>query len=281
MSVYLRMIGNFYLSSLFLKRMKQFIQPIGNTPLRSIRWNDCDVALKDESANPFSHTHKDRRSAMAIEQANGFETLAMITAGNGGYSLAVAAMETKLLIATILDPSVSDSIKNKLRMAGAEVIERDLSVHMTSEDIVRTVGGHAKDVTNGMQDAYAPIFDEILAAKPDTETIVVPVGSGELFLGIHRRMCELRKDIKMVGVGVESKRTLAKKLYASWTPAREKIRKIGSQMIQLSEAEVIDCVGQGSELGIEAEPSALVVFGALRRIANKSNVVLVNTGNGL
>lgn len=266
---------------------------MGNTPLiRLERWNDISsdvsVHVKDESANPISHTHKDRRSTLIVQEAiaRGVDTLALITAGNAGYSLATLAQGTRLKVVSIVKPTLAPSIRTALQAAGAEVKDIDLSQKVESGEVIELARSRTDemiwDVSNGFVEAYTAVLDEMTDDIPDT--IVTPVGSGELFLGLHLGIETRKLPTRLVGVGVTSPQSKADKLYATWTPSHNAIEEIATgqhELIQLTEEEVQWCIEHAPE-GLAAEPSALVVFGALRRIRDRvRNVVLINTGSGL
>lgn len=250
--------------------------------LRSICLHDgYPVIVKDESFS-MSGTHKDRRSEAIIAQCQkeGRDRVSIITAGNGGYSLALAS-KGRIKVNAIVDSSIPPHRFALLRETGANVIPFNLQHPLSSEDIERLTGG--KDFTNSMEHAYKPIVDEILQGGVKPDAIVVPVGSGELFLGIHTRVKELHLQTDVIGVGVESPTSKADKLYASWTPNRKTIREVTmgkNTLFFLSDQEVQYEIDH-APCGLHAEPSALVVFAAVRQLRERyKTMVAVNTGKG-
>jgi threonine synthase len=265
----------------------------GNTPLMQIENFDgmernLRIRVKDEYANPL-HTHKDRRSALIVKKAveQGADTLAIITAGNAGYSLARYAEGTGLRIVTLIDRNLRPSIRKILESASTEVKEVDLSgKELASTEIIQIARLHERervwDVSNGFEEAYEDIFHEIAADAP--QAIIAPVGSAELLLGLHRGIQRHGLKTRLLGVGVLSPQTRADKLYAAYLPAKAKIEALlreGHCLLQLTEEEVEWGV-QHVPAGINAEPSAAVVFSALRKVGSEvDNVVLINTGKGI
>ncbi len=265
----------------------------GNTPLVQIECfegieRDMRVRVKDESANPL-HTHKDRRSALIVQKAleQGADTLAIITAGNAGYSLARFAEGTGLRIVTMIDRKLRPSIRAMLESASAEIKEADLSEReFASTEIVQAARQSAReriwDVSNGFEEAYEGILHEIAANAP--QIIIAPVGSGELLLGLHRGIQRHGLHTRLLGVGVSSSNSKADKLYATYLPAKAKIEALlreGHNFVQLTEDEVEWSI-QHVPTGIAAEPSAAVIFSALRKVkSDVDDVVVINTGKGL
>ncbi len=254
---------------------------LGGTPLESEVW------IKDESANPF-HTHKDRRSELIVEKArkHDIDTVALITAGNAGYSLAKSAEGSGLRVVLIVKKNIRPSIKSILDTTAAETIEVDLEKKLDTSDVVSLVRlkEHERiwDVSNGWDEAYEEVLYEIAAQKP--ETIIMPVGSGELLLGIHRGVQRYGFKTKIYGVGVLSPQSKADKLYATYLPENYRIAKLlrdGHELIQLPEEEVEWAIANAPQ-ECNAEPSAQVIFGALQRVRkNIGRTILINTGRGL
>ncbi len=139
------------------------------------------------------------------------------------------------------------------------------------------------DATNGFEIAYRSIIEEMSREMP--ESIIVPVGSGELFLGLEQGIREHGFSTKLVGVTVQLQRSIAKKLFASFRPSAEKIEKLireGHQLIQLSERDVIRGMNSVPSAVYASEPSASVVFSAAQYLDPRiQDIVLVNTGSGI
>lgn len=264
----------------------------GRTPLTRIpefagRPLESEVWLKDESANPF-HTHKDRRSELIVEKAlaHDIDTVALITAGNAGYSLAKSAEGSGLRVVLIVKNNIRPSIKSILEATAATIIEVDLSKKLEPPDVVSLArqdeSERVWDVSNGWEEAYEEVLYEIADQKP--EAIITPVGSGELLLGIHRGIQHYGFKTKLYGVGVLSPQSMADKLYATYVPASDRIEKLvreGHELIQLPEKEVEWAAANAPE-ELEAEPSAQVIFAALQRVRKiVGKTVLINTGKGL
>lgn len=264
----------------------------GNTPLieyagPATLYNGSTVLIKDESANRASHTHKDRRSALILEKAfqNKADTLALVTTGDAGYSLAKMAQDIGLRIVTIVGQQCPKRTKDTLEDAGAEVRVADLSEKMTSAHIERLARKmkceKIMNVTTGFQEAYIAIVDEIAAEQPDV--IVVPIGSGELFQGIAKGIRKHNLHTELVGVAVQSKRSAANKLstpeYIKQTPIWH--AKPGHSIHFLSEHDVqtgkFNCPKE-----LDAEISAQAVFERIGHYEDsQKKFIVVNAGKGL
>lgn len=269
---------------------------IGRTPLLPLTELagaplTATVLIKDESANPTG-THKDRKSLMLVERALrfGVDTLAIITSGNGGYSLAKVSEGTGLRIAAIVDEDVRSSIKDALDGAGAEVVECDLSEPLDSATIIETVRKHPGeriwDASNDGEESYEEIYHEVAHEHPDM--VIAPLGSGELYLGLDRGIRRNGSTATLIGIDSTDPDTKADKLYAAYAPLRQRILveqlcRSGADRGHMGiwEEQVEWCI-RNAPPGLAAEPSALVVFEMVRRLRNQSlKMIVINTGQGL
>jgi len=226
------------------------INKSGNTPLVQ---NDglsqkfgFTILIKDESKNPFG-TFKDRRSEIIINRAKDeqVDTLVLITSGNAGYSLGRFSQGTKIRIVNIVDKKLKNSIKEKLKKYG-EIIEVNLSEKILKpEEVISLARQNDEeviwDVTNGFHEEYEKIVEEIKQANPNF--IILPVGSGEAFVGFYNGIKKYRLKTKVIGVGVKDKwQSFADKLHTPWTPYKSKIQSIlkeGHRIIKLDEEEIM------------------------------------------
>ena len=186
-----------------------------------------------------------------------------------------------------MDSTLSDVAKNVLRTAGAEVVEVDLQGTYFSPDDICDLAKQERtetvlDATNHFAAAYRAIGHELFEELDHIpETIVCPVGSGELLIGLHQAIEKQRIQTALWGIGVEDCHTLADKLFAAWNPSAECIQKIcqkQNKLSLLSAAQVEQSIRKIPN-GITSEPSAAVVFSTLSTIG-KASTVLINTGYG-
>lgn len=249
--------------------------------------------IKDESAHPHG-TWKDRRSQAIIEKVRDewAETLAIITAGNAGYSLGHYAQDTTKNVVAIVDNHLSDTITQRLRQVCAQVLKIDLSKKiLNSADIIELVqNGNTRrrilDVTNGFHEAYETIIVELAMQLPKPpDYIFCPVGSGEAFVGIHQGIQKRRWGTKLVGVKPKHSQSFADKLHTPWTPYQidlDKLQKEGHRIIELNEAEIMTSYSAMKNI-IQTEPSGAVVYWAMKKtdIPKDSLVVAINSGRGI
>lgn len=264
----------------------------GNTPL--VRYKELEVLfkvpnllVKDESKNPFG-TFKDRRSELVIDRAKyeHVDKLVLITSGNAGYSLTRFAEGTNIKVVCVVD-RVSFNVRNKLEKFSYKVVDVDLSKKIFGPEEIITMTRESDeeviwDVTNGFHEAFQTIIEEIKGERPDW--LVVPLGSGEAFVGLYEGLKKFKLKTKLVGVGVKGP-SIADKLYTPWTPYKRKIEEIlkeGHQYIKLSEEQIKDAYEKVRHI-ISCEPSSSVVFAVLPELGidTKDKVIVINSGKGL
>ena len=254
------------------------------------RFNLHNLFVKDESKNPYG-TWKDRRSEMIISGAStkSIDKLCLITSGNAGYSLAKYAQKTDIKIVPIVDVNLPASIKQSLKYVCEKTIELDLQEKiLTTEEIVFSARENnqeiIKDVTNGFEEAYATIIEEIKFNNPDY--IFCPIGSGEGFVGLFGGIQKAKLKTKLIGVRPNTNISFADKLNRPWSPydkAIESILKLGTHdVIRLSEEEIRSAFEFAKNF-INCEPSSSIAIGALSKFQFKKNenIIIINSGKGL
>jgi threonine synthase len=248
--------------------------------------NLLNLFIKDESKNPFG-TFKDRRSEIIVKQAlkKKIDTLAIITAGNAGYSLAQYAKGTRLKVICLVDKKLPTLIFNKLLSVCQQVIHVDLSKQIfDSKKIIALVRTSPReiiwDVTNGWEKCYEKIILELRPRKPSY--IITPVGSGESFVGLYRGIKKYKLNTTLIGATPRSYPSVADKLHTNWTPYAKKIKSITAKkhkIIHLSEQEIKQACTIARKY-VRCEPSSAIVFGAVRKIKLKKTdtVIIINSG---
>lgn len=248
--------------------------------------------IKDESINPYG-TIKDRRNALIVKEADRLKVdkLVLITSGNNGYSLAKLAEPTAIKVVCVVNRSMDREVLSALRRVTYQVIELNLDEKiLRPEEIVAFAREREDeviwDVTNGYEEAYAPVVTEIFKELEKVDYIVVPVGSGGIFIGIVQTIERLRKPTKVIGIGTQSPyQSIADKLSTPWTPyakAMENYNKLGHEVIRLDERE-IKATFQKYQHIVATEPSSSVVFIAPQKFKFKKDdcVVFINSGRTL
>ncbi len=265
---------------------------VRRTPLRAAlnvgkRFGTVHFYIKDESVNP-SGTWKDRRSALVMKQVRRQKkhTLMLITSGNAGYSLANMSPR-RMHVVCVVDRHLKKNILGALEEV-CRVIQTDLSKHVFhSKDVLALMDtaskGDACDVTNGYHAAYESIASELVGLDPDY--IVVPVGSGESFVGIYNGLKRRHMKAALIGVRPRARNSIADKLVTPWTPYANKIKMITRRkhkIMAVSEQQIRQGFGYAKR-HMRCEPSSAIVFAALAKIQFKKTdvVVIVNSGKGL
>ena len=265
-------------------------QQNAGTPLKRLAGLDFEgvhAYIKDESWNP-SGTIKDRRNSFVVQEALrlGVDKLALITAGSNGYSLATLAPE-EIKVVAIVDRSLSASVKRYLSKAVYQLIELNLQHKiLRPEELISFVREREDeviwDVTNGYEEGYVPIVAELKELNPDY--IVVPVGSGGIYVGVVEGVRRYRLKTKVIGIGVQNTlKSFADKLYTPWTPYTKvmaKYHEAGHTIYRLDENEVKE-TWQRFQHVARLEPSSAVVFAALEKapFTSTDTIVFINSGN--
>jgi len=277
---------------------------IGDTPIirrRAVEriFGVSHLLIKDESRNHYG-TLKDRRNRAAISRAmqEHVDKLVLITSGNCGYSLARLAEGSGIRVVCFIDKAIGNYIKERLRKYAHDVIEIDLGSKIYHSEDLLALARETKDeviwdVTNGYHVAFQDIVGEIETENPDL--LIVPLGSGEAYVGLYEGLSRYRVNTKLLGVGVHEMRgntlilrekpSIADKLHTPFTPYRRRIEAIleeGHLYTQLSDAEIADAY-EKIHLLIQCEPSSAAAFAALSEIDVKKyrKIIVVNSGRGI
>jgi cysteine synthase len=273
------------------------VAKISATPLVALeeiaaRIGVAGVWLKDESKNPFG-TIKDRRSKVLIEEANRFKVdkLVLITSGNNGYSLARFASGTSIKVICVVNRRLDQNVKKILQDTSYQVIEHNLEHKILRPEETISFARETEDeviwdATNGYEEAYSEVLSEILKDLPDVDYIVVPLGSGGIYMGFVQALEKSKSKARIIGIGAQNtSSSIADKLATPWTPYSKALshhHKNGHTIFRLGE-DAIKQAFMNYQHVIESEPSSAIVFGVfpLMRFAKKSKVVLVNSGKSI
>ncbi|MEK7460883.1 MAG: PLP-dependent lyase/thiolase [Patescibacteria group bacterium] len=262
---------------------------IGATPLVRLESNGFDglqAYLKDESANP-SGTIKDRRSEHIFQEGTrlGVDKFTLISAGNNAFSLSNSA-NGEIKVVAIIDRGLPQDIKELLTQQLHQVIQINLQHKILRPEEVIAFAREREDeviwdVTNGYEESYGSMVAELRELNPDY--IVVPIGSGGIYVGVVQAIQRYRMSTKVIGIGVQNTmRSAADKLYTPWTPYAKvmaKFDKLGHKIFRLTEEE-IKSTWQTHQHLADLEPSSAVVFAAVKKMtfAPTDTVVFVNSG---
>lgn len=246
-----------------------------------------EIRVLDESRNP-SGTIKDRKSAHAVAkaQAAGVRHLCIITAGNGGYSLALAARPAGMRVTCIVRPSLKPSIREKLEGACDRVVEFDYDARLLGREeaiaLARVGDEEVWNVTDGFSEAYAGIIDDVGA---DLDYLLCPISTGEAFIGCYRAIKERGLPTTLVGVRPIAHDSFADKLSGRWNPNDEELARIvadGHVILRLTEEEIVAAHEEYKDRYV-AEPSATAVWAGYKKmnLLPDARVGIVSSGKGL
>lgn len=270
---------------------------VSETPLLKLkdlsrRFHVSGIWLKDESKNPFG-TIKDRRSAALFEEANKFKVdkLVLITSGNNGYSLARFAASTPIKVICIVNRRISKSVKKALESQAYQVIEHNLDHKILRPEEIISFGRETEeeviwDATNGYEDAYNRVVTEILDKCPEVNYVVVPVGSGGIYMGFVQEFERRKSKTKVIGIGTQNtSASFADKLATPWTPYAKALKHyhgLGHTIFRLPENAIKSNFLDFQHVA-EFEPSSSIVFAvfSLMKFSAKDKIVLVNSGKAI
>ncbi len=262
--------------------------------LSSITYNDVYYL---DCSGLETGTHKDLRSRFIIDYAlhSEIRSLHIITKGNAGVSLkkVIDAANADISLVHIVPHSLDERIVALLRGQKSHVIKMNLDEQLISAcALANLVSPGSYDATYVEGPQYDPMIKELLSISPDY--VIVPVGSGELFNCIYNHLSGYRLGTKLIGIIPKGnhplssisayEKSLADKLACTFIQpqAMQKIKKSlreGHQILEISNADITNCLEIGTNLGLKTEPSAAVALYALHRLQGKK-VVCVMTGKG-
>ncbi len=247
--------------------------------------------VKDESKNIFG-TVKDRRNFQIVQVANRLKVdkIVLITSGNNGYSLSNFTRGTTIKVVCVISKDLPVKIKKLLYDFAYQVIELNLDHKILRPEELITFAREKDDeviwdVTNGFEENYFSLVDEIFKdIKPDY--IVVPIGSGGIFIGVAEAIEKRGGKTRVIGIGVQNSfQSFADKLPTPWTPYSKALlhyQKMGHPIYRLTEEEIKKTYHKFQNV-VDCEPTSAVVFAAPEKHKFKSDdkIVFVNSGKGL
>ncbi len=268
-----------------------------NTPLIKIdalssKYPGINMYIKDES-HTLHGTIKDRRNEAVVREALrlGVDKLTLITSGNNGFSLSKLAQGTDIKVTCIVGTNIDNKIFDKLSKIAYQVIKINLKDKILRPEEIISFARERDDeviwdVTNGYEEAYGIVVNEILAKVPEVNYIVVPLGSGGIFVGIAEQLRKSNHTAKVIGIGPKTSHdSFADKLSTPWTPYTKAIENYvthGNVVIRLSESEIRKTHLDYRNI-CNCEPSSAIVFAAPEYVDFKSgdSVVFINSGSSL
>ena len=129
---------------------------------------------------------------------------------------------TGIKIVCVIDEENSGSVKASLKKVASKWIEIDLTKKIYTPKEIFGIAGEKQTPTTwyGIESFYWVYADIVKEIKNEsTDYIVVPVGSGEAFLGVYEGIKKYSPKTKLIGVGVKTRgRNFADKLWSIWVP---------------------------------------------------------------
>jgi threonine dehydratase len=282
-------------ASTYCRRSLTFSKDLpGGTPVHRIHelsayFGVPRLMIKDESYNPCG-THKDRKSAYVVRRALSFPkppgAFCLITAGSAALSLSHFAAWRALPVVAFVG-CLAGKERRLIGSACLKTIKLDLEGRRWSREELQSLAGKSTgrdvlDVTN-VAAPYGAIAREIATYEPDF--VVLPVGGGELFVGLAEGLAAAGLRTRLIGVGVRRRDTAADKLYASYSPYRDVVNSLTAEssphrLFYLDDESLLAETRAVLSKFMPCEPSSAVAFEALRFLKLKpgKSVMVINTG---
>jgi threonine synthase len=295
----------------------------GWTPLNAGEWRGASTLFKLEFMMPTG-SFKDRGMTVMVSylKSRGIDRVLEDSSGNAGASLsayaAVAGMQCRILVPeTASYPKIA-----QIAACGADVVTvrgsrqdvADAAVRMSSE-IFYASHNWVPFFVEGTKTLAYELWEQLGFEAPDN--VVTPLGYGSNVLGCLRgfddlkRSGEIRRVPKIFGVQAENcapyyaawkaggdtlvptavKPTIAEGI-ASSQPTRVKevlqgVRESGGSIVAVSEAEIVEALGNLARKGLYVEPTSAAGAAGLTQLLETGAIrpdettVLVLTGTGL
>ncbi|MBM5805631.1 MAG: pyridoxal-phosphate dependent enzyme [Candidatus Verstraetearchaeota archaeon] len=285
----------------------------GGTPTIRRRERDAELLLKLEYCNPTG-SFKDRGASVSITRARAIGVKRVVEDSTGNAGMAASAYSAKAGIrARIYVPSDALPAKKTLiRACRAEVVEcssrKEAAARATSELAEGELYvGHTWDpfYIEGMKTAAFEIYESGFKA----DSVILPVASGTLLLGLYKGFGELvgmgfsentPRIYAVQGEGCapiyeaihgklsgDRSSQLADALKIEDPPRKEEIlqaiKSTGGDAFTVSDPEIAAATKELYGLGILAEPSSATAYAAYKknREALGGRIIIPVTGTGL
>ncbi len=303
-----------YSSMLPFKPLKSFGE--GNTPLVVDKYMGYKVWFKLEYLNP-SGSFKDRGSLLAVDHAYrlGFKRVVEDTSGNTGVSVALYSSLYGLESLIVMPRDAPRGKKILVKLLGGRILEV-----RNRGDAGRVAEEHISSDTYYIAHTWNPLYVigastisfEVFEDKGVPDTIVLPVGSGGLFLGVMRGFEKLRdlgliddvpRPIIVEGVEVspvynrlhrevvEGRSNLADGIMVPNPPRLDEIidvlEKYRGEIILVDNKDIIEAWRKILRKGYLVEPTSATPIAALEKLINNKRIerdekiLIILTGSGL
>lgn len=278
----------------------------GSTPIVYDNIGGSIVGFKLEYLNP-SGSFKDRGVGYSLQFARslGYKCVVVDSSGNTGLSTAVYATRLGLKGYIVVPSTASPGKLSLMRALGATVVT--VASRDEASRISEAYAGECYHVAH----LTSPVFIEgvssigvEIAEVSRRPTIIIPVSSGSLLLGLYRGM--VRSGVKPRIVAVQASESasleglvdtlasiggptsrLADALVVKKPPRLEEmariVRESGGGLVKVGDEAIKGALRELLSMGFIVEPSSAVTWAAYRALENKVNgdVIVVLTGSGL
>jgi len=283
--------------------------------------------LKDESRNPTA-SFKDRASAIVVARAKEIKAEVVVTASTGNAGAALAGMSAAVgQKAVIFAPRSAPPAKvAQLLVYGAKVMLVDGNYDDAFDLTIKAANefgwycrntGYNPFTAEGKKTAAFEMWETMLEAiGPQSFTVFVPVGDGNIISGIHKGFKDLlelgwiNQIPRIIGVQAEGSAAVTNAFQAGSeeiTPVsantladsisvdlpRDGVRAVraasqtGGTYITVSDDEILAAIAELGKVGIFAEPAGatsyagLVKAAAQKVVESDEDIMVLNTGSGL
>ncbi len=312
------------------------LRAVGGTPVYAPAGLAGDLKLtklwvKDESRNPTA-SFKDRASAVVVARARAIGAKVVVTASTGNAGAALAGMSAAIgQKAVIFAPRSAPPAKiAQLLIYGAQVLLVDGSYDDAFDLTIQAAEefgwycrntGYNPFTAEGKKTAAFEIWEWMTPhvgteQSPNTLSIFVPVGDGNIISGLHKGFKDLLSlgwlstIPRLYGVQAEGSAAIANAFFAKSeiiTPVvantiadsisvdlpRDGVRAVraatetGGQYLLVSDSEIIQAIASLGKVGIFAEPAGATAYAGLVKavqnglVTSEDLVLVINTGSGL
>lgn len=291
----------------------------GLTPTVSMDLYGIRVDFKLEYLNP-SGSFKDRGSSIALSHAllTGVGCVVEDSSGNAGFSVALYSKSLNIESYIVVPSSIAYSKRLAIELAGGNIVEaatREEASNLAREISLGKRCYYVDHLSNPLYiEGYKTIAYEAFEQIGEVDAVIVPVGSGGLFIGIYRgydelyRMGLVRRRPRMIAVQGVDVAPIFMKLYRCGgyrdgtsiladgirIPSPPRINDVvrvvmesGGDVILVNDGEIVSAIRELIDMGFIVEPTSATVYAALKRSIEKlrelgvGSVLLPLTGAGI
>lgn len=284
---------------------------IGNTPifkLKKMAHCECaDIYIKLEKYN-LTGSVKDRAALGMIQKAeeqgllHRGSTIIEPTSGNMGISLALIGKIKGYKVIIVMPETMSEERKKIIKSYGAELILTNGADGMSgaiakvleiTKDSNRYFVPQQFTNENNPIKHYETTAIEIIKDIPDLDIFVAGIGTGGTITGVGKKLKEMKKDIKVIGV-----EPLESSVLSGGKAGPHKIQGIGAgfipeiyeikytdEIIKISSDEAIDMTREllekeGLFVGISSGASVCAALKIAHRLDCSNKKILVVSPDG-